>query len=557
MLNIAKVIYINLEHRTDRNVQVQEQLLQVFPPEKIVRLNATYNPTNGAAGCSYSHVCALKMAMAENYENCLIVEDDATWANNISGGNAILAKLMTQEPAYDVILLGGVLNYGHGAPDAATYRVRDAQTTTAYVVARHYYATLLANFEESYSMLTSSVAEDKALWALDQTWKKLQITDTFFMVYPVLMYQRESYSDIQKYHVNYEMFFTQFPNKIGIVIVCTNAYFVLGIRFVKQFMHHYKGKNTIHFYLFTDTDPKPYVAPSLANKITFIPTTHANWQEGTNSKFANFLQLQQDAAAAALNHLFYFDADTNVTADFTEEWFMGDIVAGEHYNNIYKNAEGLPADKPFDRNPLSAAYVPFATPLPQMYYYGAFFGGTTDNMMAFCNTLCTHQAADRAMGYEPVWNDESYINQHFHYHPPTKVVLTHKFPFVVSDKGGLENTRDVHLDVQYYKDKMLQNPTQLINLQNEEIYFSNNKQKTYLYGPWIKNPDKIDVLFVALLPTGEKVYVAQDGIHTKLVTEWSGVAKYYTGAPNHFNVDNWDTYLDANKNYKLNNGLNL
>ena len=37
-------------------------------------------------------------------------------------------------------------------------------------------------------------------------------------------------------------------NKIGIVILATNAYFVLGVRFIKKFMHHYKGDSKITFY---------------------------------------------------------------------------------------------------------------------------------------------------------------------------------------------------------------------------------------------------------------------------------------------------------------------
>ena len=51
--------------------------------------------------------------------------------------------------------------------------------------------------------------------------------------------------------------------KIGIVILCTNAYFVLGIRFVKRFMHFYKGDGDITFFLFTDNDPKDYLSDNI------------------------------------------------------------------------------------------------------------------------------------------------------------------------------------------------------------------------------------------------------------------------------------------------------
>ena len=105
--------------------------------------------------------------------------------------------------------------------------------------------------------------------------------------------------------------------KIGIVILCTNAYFVLGIRLVKRFMHFYKGNEEIIFYLFTDIDPKDYLPDNI--KYEYIHTTNKSWTEGTNLKFVSILSLEN----MDVDFLFYFDADTNVDKDFTEEWFLG------------------------------------------------------------------------------------------------------------------------------------------------------------------------------------------------------------------------------------------
>lgn len=250
---------------------------------------------------------------------------------------------------------------------------------------------------------------------------------------------------------------------IGIAVVCTNAYFILGIRFVKKFMKHYKGKYTIRFYLFTDTDPRPY-APNLTN-IYYFHTTHENWQDGTNSKFSNILQLQNEDC----DYIYYFDADTNITRDFTESWFLGDLVGGEHYNNSDKNKDGTPATKPYDRNPKSKAYVPHDTKLPQMYYYGAFFGGKADRVLEFCATNYENQCADKAIHYEPCWNDESYINRYFHFTPPTFVVPAAKFAFVISDKGGLGETRKTSLDIEEYKKQVLQNPDAVFDFYMQKV----------------------------------------------------------------------------------------
>jgi len=251
--------------------------------------------------------------------------------------------------------------------------------------------------------------------------------------------------------------------RIGIVVVCTNAYFVLGLRFIKKFVYHYKGSSTVTFFLFTDTDPIPY-APNL--DIRYIHTTHKDWRDGTNSKFSNILKLESED----YDYFFYFDADTNVSKPFTEDWFLGDLVGGEHFNNRWMT-NGVPNQKPYDRNPLSKSYIPLDTALPQMYYYGAFFGGKKDRIMEFCRANYESQKADQLIPYEPGCNDESYINNYFHYNPPTFVVLSDKFMFDVSDKGELGNTRDVKLDVEIYKAKILERPNNAFNITRRGIVF--------------------------------------------------------------------------------------
>lgn len=251
---------------------------------------------------------------------------------------------------------------------------------------------------------------------------------------------------------------------IGIVVVCTNAYFILGVRFVKKFLYHYKGPHAIRFFLFTDTDPTPYLPGA---PVTYFHTVHRCWQDGTNSKFSNILKLSTEPC----DYIYYFDADTDIGAPFTEDWFLGDLVGGEHYNNRWKDASGAMLKKPYDRNPLSRAYIPLDTPLPQTYYYGAFFGGRKQQLLTFCQTLYENQQADALIGYEPSVNDESYINQYFHYTPPTFVVPSNKFAFFVSHKGGIGETRNTALDIDALKQVILTNPTRLFMLEHGKIHF--------------------------------------------------------------------------------------
>ena len=234
---------------------------------------------------------------------------------------------------------------------------------------------------------------------------------------------------------------------IGIVVLATNAYFVLGVRFIKRFMYYYKGDCNVTFYFFSDTDPKEYLPDNIECRYTY--TTHDNWTDGTNLKFVSILTLD----TCDSDYLFYFDADTNVSKDFTEEWFLGDMVGGQHFGDQgwMKEVKG------FDRNPMSKSYVPLDTPLPQTYYYGAFFGGSRDRMIHFCKLMRYWQLEDKKIPYEPGVNDESYINCYFHFNPPTKVVLCQNFAFDISDKGGIGETRDVNLNVDEIKKELLVN----------------------------------------------------------------------------------------------------
>jgi hypothetical protein len=247
---------------------------------------------------------------------------------------------------------------------------------------------------------------------------------------------------------------------IGIVILATNAYFVLGIRFIKKFIHHYKGDKQITFYFFSDTDPKLYLPDNI--DVQFFETHHKNWVDGTNDKFKSILSLSECKS----DYLYYFDADTNVSRDFTEEWFLGDLVGGEHYGN----RGWLKGGAGFDRNSQSKAYVPENSPLPYTYHYGAFFGGKKDRVVDFCTTLREWQLEDKKIPYEPGCNDESYINTYFHFNPPYTVSCDN-FMFNISDKGGLGETRRVELDINNHKKILLINKDKVFNLQDNQISF--------------------------------------------------------------------------------------
>lgn len=253
--------------------------------------------------------------------------------------------------------------------------------------------------------------------------------------------------------------------KIAIVILATNAYLPLGIRFIKKFLHYYNGNAIIKFYLFCNTDPAQYLSAKELDSVVYKEQNHSCWVDGTNSKYKNIIGLEKDE----LDYIFYFDADTNIYKQFDESWFIGDLVVGEHFSNKSDSMK----NKPFDKNPKSKAYVDPNSQLPRMYYYGAFFGGKKDLIIQFCQTMMDWQAYDKNMRYEPVWNDESYLNSYFHYNPPPKVVTNENFMFAVSDKGGIGETRNMKLDISKILESMKQNKEAIYDIANGSLRLIN------------------------------------------------------------------------------------
>lgn len=194
---VDKVVYINLEHRTDRRVHIEEQL-SIVPRDKLLRFNAIKDK-NGGVGCVKSHIAVLEMAIVNKWKNVLVVEDDMTW-NNFEQGYKKLEDLA--DKPYDCIVLGAPNN---AIIDKETYRVTNAQTTTAYLINSHYIQSLIDNLKEGMQLLVKTGRHWD--YMLDQYWKKLQEKDNWFIIHPNLVYQTPSYSDLSMKYVDYRDFF--------------------------------------------------------------------------------------------------------------------------------------------------------------------------------------------------------------------------------------------------------------------------------------------------------------------------------------------------------------
>ena len=197
---LKNTLYINLEHRKDRLEHVTKQMnMMGINAERVnaVKMNL------GAVGCTMSHIKCLELAKQRDYEYVFICEDDITFRNPELFKRNLQRFYENDDINWDLLIIGG--NNVPPFQQVTEYcaRVFYCQTTTGYIVKKHYYDTLSKNFRESAAGLMRE-PNNPSTYALDMYWKRLQLQDFWYMITPPTVTQYESYSDIENRSVNYE-----------------------------------------------------------------------------------------------------------------------------------------------------------------------------------------------------------------------------------------------------------------------------------------------------------------------------------------------------------------
>jgi glycosyl transferase family 25 len=198
--DIKHAFYINLEHRVDRKVQVEEELKTIGI--KAERFNAI-KMENGAIGCSMSHLKILQDAVANKLDHLLIVEDDITFLKPEVFKTQINKFFELHGNNWDVILLAGNNMPPYKPIDDTCIQVSKCQTTTGYLVNGHYIKVLMQNVKLGVTNLISKPSQHST-FAIDKFWFILQQASRWFLITPLTVVQREGYSDIEKRVISYE-----------------------------------------------------------------------------------------------------------------------------------------------------------------------------------------------------------------------------------------------------------------------------------------------------------------------------------------------------------------
>jgi glycosyl transferase family 25 len=197
---IKHAFYINLLSRPDRKQHVENQLKSIGINAE--RFNAI-KMSNGAIGCSMSHLKIIETAKANNWEHVLIVEDDILFTDT----NLFVEqfnKFLSNHKDFDVALIAGNNLPPYKRIDDSCVQVTRCQTTTGYIVQKHYYDVLIKNYKDGILCLMKEPA-NHFIYAIDKYWFNLQAIHKWYLITPLSVTQREDYSDIEKRPTNYTL----------------------------------------------------------------------------------------------------------------------------------------------------------------------------------------------------------------------------------------------------------------------------------------------------------------------------------------------------------------
>ena len=168
---IDGIIYINLDKRTDRRQEIEDEFTRYGIQAE--RFSAIETPGKGIVGCTYSHLAVYKLAKERGYKNVLILEDDFVFMVTKDVFYQNLQELLDSEVDYQLCMLA-YNNTQSPKPTQYPFLMKtvEAQTASAYLVHHTFYDRIIELFEWAAPLLEETNEHWK--YANDQVWKRLQ-----------------------------------------------------------------------------------------------------------------------------------------------------------------------------------------------------------------------------------------------------------------------------------------------------------------------------------------------------------------------------------------------
>ena len=201
MSSIDAILYINLEHRTDRKEHILHEINKLGKDTSCIHRIDAVKRDPGSLGCSLSHIKALQYALEHpEWNTVLILEDDFTFHSNQSDEIVKIIDALCHS-AFDVCQLsynpnGEFVDTTH----PHSKKIIRAQTSSSYLITRAYLPTLIQNITESSTDM--QIRGRHHVNCLDIYWNRLQRRDHWVCPFPAIGYQYDNYSDIEQHHTD-------------------------------------------------------------------------------------------------------------------------------------------------------------------------------------------------------------------------------------------------------------------------------------------------------------------------------------------------------------------
>lgn len=191
--NIDKIIYINLDRREDRRIQIEEELSQHNLYDKAERFSAIDRPGKGIVGCTYSHLEVLKYAKEKQWKNVLILEDDFTFLISKDDFERELEQFFNANIDYNVCMISYHIQKSTPTEYPFITKVIEAQTASGYIVNENFYDKIIELYEYAAPLLDQTMQH--WIYANDQVWKRIQPDSNWYALTTRCGKQRSGYSD--------------------------------------------------------------------------------------------------------------------------------------------------------------------------------------------------------------------------------------------------------------------------------------------------------------------------------------------------------------------------
>lgn len=197
----TKIFVINLPERTDRLLDIAEQLYKWNIPYELV--NAVRHE-NGAEGLRITVEGIFREAVKQEWESILIFEDDAIFVDSGGNPNEVMEKVVKQLPkTWDILYLGAQCTTGF------KMRVSSNLLLVENAYATHAWALSLHGIKEVLMSVLEAPIDNCVV-------KKIQPQGNTYITYPLLCSQRAGMSNIGNTYIDWSPFIEQrYYQKLG------------------------------------------------------------------------------------------------------------------------------------------------------------------------------------------------------------------------------------------------------------------------------------------------------------------------------------------------------